>query len=444
MTHSFRTALLSLALLAAFVRPGAACKCMERPANPCAAVTEAEAIFVARIISIVPLAPDDAQREFDVVRYVDVVVEEAFKGVRTGRLRLLQDGTSCAVPLAVGQRWLIYTDPASGSGMWFPGVCSRTQLVDTAADDLRFLRTPTGLESPTRLSGFIARHGRVPLSDESEIVPLSGTPVEVADEEGHTRRTKTDAAGVYELLDLPAGRYTITVDIPEHLELLHERNTAVVELAHPGCASADFVAFSTGVIAGRVVDATGRGVDGLYVNVVRSDMAGLIGQGELDPAYSSGDGGEYAAGGLAPGRYIVGVNMTERDPKLRTYAPGVSTPAQARIVDVGPGEEVDGIDVTLTQSMARIIGIILEADGRPVAGATARFYPPTGPPSLFIEAVTDAKGHFALDTLFHAVGEVTAFVTGDRTPDAQRSATVPVELREGKDTTVTIVMPPRQ
>jgi hypothetical protein len=133
-----------------------------------------------------------------------------------------------------------------------------------------------------------------------------------------------------------------------------------------------------GVITGRVFDESGEPVVGVIVNVLRrvyrEGQVGFEG-GQSD---RSDDRGEYRIFNLMPGKYVVsatplggiaGFGVRRRggaeageETYVPTYYPGVIDPETAVPLEISPGQELTGIDFTLTpQQTVRVRGRVLAA-----------------------------------------------------------------------------------
>ena len=82
--------------------------------------------------------------------------------------------------------------------------------MESAPDDLRFLRALPASADRTRISGQVMLSGDPvrPLPDVSVTLTLSGSPPSTA---------VTDAKGVFEVYELPRGSYTVSVRAPQGL-----------------------------------------------------------------------------------------------------------------------------------------------------------------------------------------------------------------------------------
>src|SRR5687768_13012674 len=145
----------------------------------------------------------------------------------------------------------------------------------------------------------------------------TGTPVRRADVRataGNARSARvvtTDVDGRYELRDLPAGRWTITVSKGGFItqQFGQQRPFELVEpieVGERGRFVADFSLARGGVISGRIFDEFGDPITGARVQVLRSQMQ--QGRRRLRPTGAfaqTDDVGGFRVFGLAPGDYYV-------------------------------------------------------------------------------------------------------------------------------------------
>jgi hypothetical protein len=204
--------------------------------------------------------------------------------------------------------------------------------------------------------------------------------------------TSTDAAGEYEVTDLPAGRYAISVSRSGYLPLDYGQLRPgepgkPVQLANgQKLGQVDFALPRASAVSGRITDETGEPFQGVLVWAMQPQY--FRGVRRLVPVSSGGmmggnrtdDTGQYRLLGLAPGDYVV--MATSRDTwsvdeeqkqvfgYAASYHPGVVSAAEAQRVKVGVGQEVSGIDFTmLPVRAASVSGTAMMADGSPMAGA---------------------------------------------------------------------------
>ena len=222
-----------------------------------------------------------------------------------------------------------------------------------------------------------------------------------------TRLTTTDAEGRYEFLNLPPGRYTITVSKAGYVGLEFGQRRPFeggrpLDLADAQVAEQiDFALPRGSVIAGRITDDAGDPIIGASVQAMRYQyLPG--GRRRLQPAsqmWLSGmtnDLGEYRLFGLMPGTYVVSaignnmgvVSLTHATPQsggldaidtrdgfIQTYFPGTASLAEAQPVLVNLAEEASASFSLTTGRMSRISGTARHSDGRPATGSQVSLRP---------------------------------------------------------------------
>ena len=121
----------------------------------------------------------------------------------------------------------------------------------------------------------------------------------------------TDDSGIYEITDLPAGRYTLNVSKSGFVSLSYgqrrplQAGTPLQLLDGQQLKSVDFSLPRGGVISGRILDEDGEAVPGATVRVMRYQYQQgdrrltQAGTGQTD------DRGQYRVWGLMPGDYYV-------------------------------------------------------------------------------------------------------------------------------------------
>ena len=206
--------------------------------------------------------------------------------------------------------------------------------------------------------------------------PELGTP--------SSRSVSTGLDGSYAFTDLPAGRYRISVARGGYLGLEYGQRRPgeqgrPLDLADGALAeNIDFVLPRMGVIAGRVSDETGEPIEGVSVYAMRSVyFEGVRRFVPVALAVVTDDAGEYKISRLSPGSYAVVAKtrdtwtVTENGKTttfayLPTYFPGVPSTSDATRINVGIGQTVAGIDLSLIPGRAPTIsGTAVDSQGRP-------------------------------------------------------------------------------
>ena len=210
--------------------------------------------------------------------------------------------------------------------------------------------------------------------------------------------TSTDGNGSFEIRDLPAGRYTVTVTKGGFAQAQFgqrrpgDMGTPIVLADGQTAEKVNFVLSRGGVISGTVVDDGGEPVAGTQVAAMRFQFMG--GARRLVPAGAEGgsdrtdDRGGFRLYGLPPGDYYItasnrnntfmmaGVTNTEQDGFAPTYYPGTPNVNEATRVSIKAGQEMSGANFALIVArMARVRGRALNSRGEPTSGSMAMLAP---------------------------------------------------------------------
>jgi protocatechuate 3,4-dioxygenase beta subunit len=272
--------------------------------------------------------------------------------------------------------------PSAGQGQTRPGLPAR----DTQAAE----RTGTGVVA-----------GRVVSAETG--APLRRAQVRLSGAELRSGRVAmTDADGRYEFRELPPGRYTLTASKAGYVAIQYGQRRAFepgrpLELRDAQVIDrADFALPRGSAITGRVLDEFGEPVAEAVVQALHYQYVG--GRRQLVPTGRMGqtnDLGQFRIYGLPPGEYYVSASAREGlvmglDPAAvlssgtrvesssyaPTYYPGTPNVAEAQRLAIGVGQEASGIDFALLPvRTARLSGIAIDSEGRPLAGAAVMLIP---------------------------------------------------------------------
>ncbi|MCA1620007.1 MAG: carboxypeptidase-like regulatory domain-containing protein [Acidobacteria bacterium] len=177
-------------------------------------------------------------------------------------------------------------------------------------------------------------------------------------------RGRTDGEGRFLITNVAPGRYQIAPSAPayvvEGMTDSYPPGRPLTLLAGEEVKDFDFRVERGAVITGRVTDGDGNPVISEPVQVTPAEPGGQ------QPPRSrtidlrdqmTDDRGVYRIYGLPPGRYRVsvgqagdesgGFTLGRRRIFQRTFYPGVTEQAQARVVEVKAGDESENVDITL-------------------------------------------------------------------------------------------------
>jgi Carboxypeptidase regulatory-like domain len=222
--------------------------------------------------------------------------------------------------------------------------------------------------------------------------PLKGATVWLASDENreHTMATTTAADGRFELRNVPAGRYRLTVRRNGYVDAYYGQKKAddpgSILTLRPGQKLVDLVfkLGRTGVISGRIYDEDGESMQGIRVNAVRKVYINGKLQLQTYDERQTNDLGEFRLFGLSPGRYLITAepelwNRVVGDREFsgadknggekgyaKLYYPGVNDSGKASAITVKEGDEIASIDILMKQvTVYRVRGKVVNLLPKP-------------------------------------------------------------------------------
>lgn len=422
-----------------------ACSCLS-PGTPCESFGSAAAVF-AGTVTAVRERDRSKPNDVDDVGYRRVFkfsVEQSFLGVDTTEIEILtgSGGGDCGYQFNVGGRYLVYAHRYRN--LLVATICSRTKPFAQANEDLAFLGNLSSTPPGATIHGQLIR-GR---DAKTEVATMAGV-ASITIEGGNVRKeVRADNEGRYRVSGLPAGKFKITLQLPE--TLITDRPEREISVADRGCAAVPYFINDNGRLTGRVLDAEGQPVNNLSVLL----------QSESDPKdYGLNGGrtdseGRFSISNVPAGRYLMAINKTRfRNPNDSTLAypgvfyPGVVDKANAEVITVGPGEKLTGLDfrVPLRRPPSVAVIKVVWADGSPVENAHLTLHDPTGNTDVGYGAQADENGVFTLNGYVGQKVTVEARSNreytplGDRYEPMERCEKVQVTLEKPKVTIKVVI-----
>lgn len=201
------------------------------------------------------------------------------------------------------------------------------------------------------------------------------------------RVATTNANGAYEIKELVAGRYQLNASKGSFVQLQYGQ-TRPFEPGKPNQVAdaqtlerVDFSLPRGGIITGRIVDEFGEPTSDVQVMAMRYQF--IQGRRQLTPAgrpAATNDIGEYRMYALPPGQYYVTATLRnfnfdatsdDRSGYAPTYYPSGANVSEAQRVSIAVGQTLNDINFALSPTpLARISGTAVDADGKPLVGAT--------------------------------------------------------------------------
>lgn len=187
-----------------------ACSCAATPT----VLEEYEWADTVVIVKATSIEKADKTYGYKGIRSATTVVEKVFKGnikVDDEMVFAQGGGSDCIWTFdesSIGQEYLFYLK-SSGKDekVWIVGTCGRSHNLKYAADDLLYLNNLKKVRGKSRISGTVEFEKDTDLSVEGIKIRVVGTK--------KTYEVKTDENGVYEIYDLPAGKYFIEPSTPK-------------------------------------------------------------------------------------------------------------------------------------------------------------------------------------------------------------------------------------
>ena len=288
---------------------------------------------------------------------------------------------------------------------------------------------PIGMLPPGRAAktGTSVVRGRVLANDTGN--PLRRAQVRISGPDIGTKTALTDAQGRYEFKDLPAGRFNVSVTKSGFVSMQFGQNRPFepgrpIELADAQAMDKADIALPRGsVLAGRVVDEVGESVAEAEVSAMR--MQYTNGRRRLVPSgrtAMTNDLGQFRIYGLPPGEYYVSASLRSSTMMIdmigtasgltpanqttgyaATFYPGTPSPAEAQRVALAVGQELASVDIQLQPvRLAKISGVAMASDGKPMAGAMVMLMPAMRDALQFMPGGTtrtNSDGQFTLNSV---------------------------------------------
>lgn len=411
------------------------CSCSDKPII----IEEFETsklVIATKLVAIEKATDAENEHAYKGVKSVKMVVEKVYKGnVKVGdELTFAQgNGVNCGWVFdkeSIEGKYLFYlrepSKRASDYGeddeptqdallMYQPSFCGRTNFLTEAAADLLYLDKINKLRGKTRISGMLSTREKDAPSFANLKIKIIG--------KNKTYEIKTNKNSVYELYDLPAGRYLIEPQIlkgwkieqftrrysygdlnsyeEKELEPLNQISIVIEEKKH---AELDFVFDINNHIRGKIFSPVGKPMKGVHIQVVSTDPADSDYQGQ---SARTDEKGEFEITSISPGNYILVVNgdgkMNADEPYGTLFYPGVAERKQAGVVSIELGKFLNNVNIQIpkTEELIEISGRFLYSDGKPVVNKSVEFKASDTPANIDgeVSTTTDEQGRFTIKML---------------------------------------------
>jgi hypothetical protein len=293
----------------------------------------------------------------------------------------------CGYPFKAEREYLIYAVHTE-DGRLATTICSRTAPIERAAEDLRYARNAvSGIVPVGRIVGDVRVRtaGRRTRGVSNVIVNLAAG--------GVVNSTVTDNAGRYSIELSSAGRHALTVDLPDTQYPIQPRYAIDVLDPH-ACVERDIDVAFNGRIAGRIIEANGRGLAGLPVVNVSTATTNRTAQ---RTAVLTRDDGTYDMARLPPGPFQVRIDIPvgAGDAGAGFLGDEASVVAHGTLGE-GESRSAGTFTVPRTFQVVRLEGVVVGADGWSLPDARVFLKGASRERIVGVPAVTDALGRFVL------------------------------------------------
>lgn len=426
----------SIALLLAVTKPANACSCGPRP-TVLDEFEGSDEVVIVKAVSVEKAGDKEGERYVNGIKSTTMVVEKVFKG----RLKVRDEivfgqggGADCIWTFSeqsVGRQFLFYLErpeklsfPAvrsNDAGLWFAFTCGRLSGLEDAAEDLLYLENLSKVRGKTRISGSL--HSDYPQLE------LEGIKIKIVGPK-KTYQTKTDKDGVFEIYDLPPGKYVIEPETPagwkvdpswfrysasiigsdiRNPEIPLPKQAAV--MLEPKKHASIYIAITIdNYVRGRVLDSTGRGLNNVCVFLLRP------GQDQWGPVGCTDEQGEFKITEVPEGEYVLVANqsgkLSSSEPFPKIFYPSAMERERATVINIGLGENVSNLDIVVPKlaETVTVAGVLRYSDGKPVAEHNVSFEVTTPNEKVNgnVTEKTDKDGRFTLTVLKGLTGELAA------------------------------------
>jgi hypothetical protein len=323
---------------------------------------QSDIVVIARLVSVEKV-PEGKGPYGSNINSATMIVERVFKGsVKVNEKLTFAEGhpiVGCTWDFyekEIGRQYLLYLyAPMKPSEPLRISTCNRSRNLEYANDDLLYLNNINGARGRTRISGVLS-------VDSSEDVRLDGRTISIIGKH-KTYVAKTDKNGVYELYDVPPGRYVLNPELdfgwkvdkfrltrqPTRLELMRGRapsNRIAFILRPRKHFGIDIRLRLSNHVSGTIYDSKSKPMQWVCVSLApANDESFLVCNSLTD------ERGRFQTDSVAAGSYVIILNyenqITARMPFPKLYYPGVADREKAKTITLKHGESIDNLDMVI-------------------------------------------------------------------------------------------------
>jgi len=364
---------------------GLGCTC-GGPAPVCSVYWSTPILFLGHVVGIDHIYDNPPEertangKTFTIVgpgqNVVHFEVSKSYKGdvAHEVVVHTADQGSACAYSFETGHDYLVYAF-AGKDGIFSTGRCTRTHEVTSRADDpdIQWMEALPHAPPGGSIIGQISSQ-QLNADGGYDTSALAGIAVSIRGPQSKT--VASDAGGRFKADGLPPGQYHVSAAAPDRYSPFPN---STVTLQDRGCAELSWSTRVDGHIRGRVFYADGQPAAGAYMTAKVADAKPHEPWTWQASYTSAAADGSFDFSPLAPGSYVFAVNMDFAPPDgkpyyRRAFFPGTIKRAEAGIVSVGAGQQVDNLKFILPPDLPPpsipVPVTVLGFDRKPVAQAS--------------------------------------------------------------------------
>ncbi len=323
---------------------------------------KADIVVIARLVSL-EKTTDPKPRYGGDINSATMVVEKVFKGdVKSNEKLTFGQGDEvlgCSWSFyqkMIDHQYLLYVyKPEGPLERWYIGTCNRSRDLEYANDDLLYLNNIDKMRGHTRISGVLH-------VESMEDVSLEGRKIRVIGKR-KTYVATTDKNGVYELYDVPPGRYVLEPELkfgwkvdefhltrrPTRSERIHGRapsNKIAFTLRPRRHFGVDIRLELSNHVSGTIYDSNSKPMQWVCVSLAPANDESSLACNSLSDKL-----GRFQVDSVEAGTYVIILNYenkrTASMPFPKLYYPGVTERAKAKTITIKHGEIVNNLRVVI-------------------------------------------------------------------------------------------------
>ena len=383
-----------------------ACSCMSS-GPPCQSYWNTPVVFSGRVVEITTPKIEETRSAAFPEKTIRFAVNQGFRGISGATVEIVtgMGGGYCGYDFELNENYLVYAD--NYKGKIYAGICSRTQLLSKAGEDIEYINNLSKTKPGAAVYGSVSKYLQRKSDEEWQPnLPLPNIRLTL-EGNGKSFEVTTDSQGEFRVADLVSGNYTLRLLAPKGFYPF--KSEQKIKVYEKGCAVADFSLEINTSLSGRISDEKGAAAAKILVNLVPVEQINEPYKRNKQYAETDDDG-RFIFRSILSGKYYLGIRFDQPsgEPKFaypRTFHPGTQKLSEAEIITVNEGQVFENYDFQLPAKLTerKIEGIVVYPDGKPVRdariGSEEVEYTESSSASYSGGDKTDTAGRFSLTRL---------------------------------------------